>query len=152
MVKICLIAERSSIWMPFEYRTIIQMGVWVLVYHLDNGHLNTRQVKVCCSCFHYVFRCMLFRCVMFRLCLHSDLFVFQYDRTISETQEAYMKILESSRALLSVVKQEAQELPNVNNHQQRWVSIFVFNNVTSLLAMTSTTTMFPRGSETLKRQ
>ena len=50
-------------------------------------------------------------------------FLFQYDRTISETQDAYMKILESSRALLSVVKQEAQELPNVKN-QQRWVSIF----------------------------
>lgn len=34
----------------------------------------------------------------------------QYDRTISDTQDAYMKILESSQVLLSVVKKETQEL------------------------------------------
>ena len=60
MVESCLIAKWSVIWMPFEYRTKfcpvfrppfiyrtgIWMGAWILNYHLDTGHLNTRQVKV----------------------------------------------------------------------------------------------------------
>ncbi|XP_061119243.1 Sjoegren syndrome nuclear autoantigen 1 [Conger conger] len=34
----------------------------------------------------------------------------QYDRTIAETEAAYMKILESSQTLLSVLKREAGNL------------------------------------------
>ena len=60
MVKSCPITEWSSIWMPFEYRpkfclvfgtpfeyrTAIQMVVWIPNYHLNTGHLNTGKVKV----------------------------------------------------------------------------------------------------------
>ena len=60
MVKSCPITEWSVIWMPFEYRTKfcpvfrppfeyrtgIQMVVWIPNYHLNTGHLNTGQVKV----------------------------------------------------------------------------------------------------------
>ena len=34
---------------PFEYLTGIQMVVWIPNYHLNTGHLNTGQVKVCYS-------------------------------------------------------------------------------------------------------
>ena len=58
--KSCPIAEWSVIRMPFEYRTKfcpvfgppfeyrtgIQMVVWIPNYHLNTGHLNTGQVKV----------------------------------------------------------------------------------------------------------
>ena len=32
--------------MPFEYCIGIQIVVWIANYHLNTGHLNTRQVKV----------------------------------------------------------------------------------------------------------
>ena len=34
---------------PFEHQTGIGMVVWILGHHLNTGHLNTRQVKVCYS-------------------------------------------------------------------------------------------------------
>ena len=63
MVKSCPITNWSIIRMPFEYRTkffpvfktpfeyrtSIRMVVWILNYHLNTGHLNTGQVKVCYS-------------------------------------------------------------------------------------------------------
>ena len=45
----CLIAKWSFIGMPFEYRTSIQMVVWILSHHLD-----IVQVKVSYSVVHWL--------------------------------------------------------------------------------------------------
>ncbi|KAK2143519.1 hypothetical protein LSH36_834g00048 [Paralvinella palmiformis] len=40
----------------------------------------------------------------------------EFDKTIAETEAAYMKILESSQTLLNVLKKESQTLGTVSNH------------------------------------
>ncbi|XP_078282203.1 microtubule nucleation factor SSNA1 [Rhinoraja longicauda] len=40
----------------------------------------------------------------------------EFDRTIAETEAAYMKILESSQTLLTVLKREAGTLSHVNDN------------------------------------
>ncbi|XP_032905287.1 Sjoegren syndrome nuclear autoantigen 1 homolog [Amblyraja radiata] len=40
----------------------------------------------------------------------------EFDRTIAETEAAYMKILESSQTLLTVLKREAGTLNQVNDN------------------------------------
>ena len=39
----------------------------------------------------------------------------EYDKTIQETEAAYMKILESSQTLLHVLKRETVKTPSTNN-------------------------------------
>ncbi|XP_067825509.1 Sjoegren syndrome nuclear autoantigen 1, partial [Heptranchias perlo] len=41
----------------------------------------------------------------------------EFDRTIAETEAAYMKILESSQTLLTVLKREAGTLNQVNENR-----------------------------------
>jgi Sjoegren syndrome nuclear autoantigen 1 len=43
----------------------------------------------------------------------------EFDKTIAETEAAYMKILESSQTLLSVLKRESHSLKNKNDSDQQ---------------------------------
>ena len=59
-----VVTEWSVIQMPFEFKTVIQMVVWILNYHFNSRHLNNRQVKICYSDVS-VIHMLLFRSLLY---------------------------------------------------------------------------------------
>lgn len=57
----------------------------------------------------------------------------EYDKTISETEAAYNKIMESSQALLHVLRREAKNLDKKScDHWKQWWICWNMNSVTSI--------------------